>query len=101
MKSRKIFATLLLTGTLVAGGGVAAMATTNKPVEGGTWTFGYNAPAGTINSDYFHGDRCHGSTVESGDRNNNSGEIAAGYTAHSGLGWIQPWSLKNYFYRVC
>lgn len=101
MNVKGVIATTLLAGTLAVGGASAAQATTEWPNVGGRWDYGYSLLGRAINSDYFHNGRCHGSTVVSDDRVNRSQDIVAGRTAHAGLGWVDPWEGKEYYYRVC
>lgn len=56
---RRVLATLVVGGTVVAGGAVAAQAATDY-VGGGTWNHGVNSSI--VWSDYYHGSTCHGAT---------------------------------------
>ncbi|MFG2426771.1 lactococcin 972 family bacteriocin [Streptomyces sp. NPDC048590] len=59
MRIKRAVQIAVVTGTLVAGGAVPALATI-KEIGGGTWDYG----AGTsyVWSDYYHKSKCHGST---------------------------------------
>ncbi|WP_018118431.1 lactococcin 972 family bacteriocin [Corynebacterium mastitidis] len=50
-----------LSGALVAGGAAAALAT-QVNVDGGTWNYGVEG--GKVWSNYYHGARSHGSSVQ-------------------------------------
>ncbi|MGO4586217.1 lactococcin 972 family bacteriocin [Arthrobacter sp. 2RAF6] len=97
MNMKKALAGLALTGALssVAGTAVAA---TQYPVEGGHWNYGFNGVG--IYSDYFHGSRCHGSSVWNDWGNNRSIDVSPGQWSNSWLG-ATPWTNNKYYYRVC
>ena len=99
---RRFLSGSVLTAAMVLGGATAAFATTEYPAEGGRWDYGYIAVSQTMNSDYYHDSRCHGSSVKHGvDRWDRSVDTAGGYTAHAGLGWVGVWDNREYYYRVC
>lgn len=60
-KLRKPVAAIALAGSVLVGGAAAAHATIEY-VGGGTWDHGVNSSI--VWSDYYHGSRCHGSSVQ-------------------------------------
>ncbi|MEU3183818.1 lactococcin 972 family bacteriocin [Streptomyces sp. NPDC006923] len=67
-------------GALVVGTAAPALATV-VGVGGGTWDYG--ADATWTWSDYYHGSKCHGSSVQ-GKNYYTSGDTAAGAWANAG-----------------
>jgi len=96
---RKKTSAALLTAALMLGSAGAAYATTQYPVEGGTWEYGNGV---TSAWSYYTVDRCHGSSItHAGDTVSRSVDTAAGqrsnaYTNHA------PWTTGyHFYYRVC
>lgn len=99
VKFKQVAATVALTGTLLAGVGVAAAAAdVQYPVEGGTWSYGFwDAHA---RSYYTHNTRCHGSTASNDWGTNRSINTYAGrQSIAEQFGTV--FTNNRYYYRVC
>lgn len=82
---------------LVLGTGTAAFAE-RQWASGGEWHYG-KRPVGVAFSDYYHGSRCHGSSIT------RHGEIQARSAATTAGKWSYaskqgaPWTSYRYHYR--
>ncbi|MGN6238950.1 MAG: lactococcin 972 family bacteriocin [Cellulosimicrobium cellulans] len=80
-KLRKPVVAVALAVAAVAGGAGTAYATISY-VGGGTWDHGVGG--GTVWSDYYHGSKCHGSSVQ-GEAVRLGGPVVDGRRAQQGL----------------
>lgn len=72
---------------------------TQYPSEGGVWEYGF---WDVKYRSYYTVNRCHGSTVISGDRTSRSIDTASGETSIAELWAVNnPWADPHYYYRVC
>lgn len=72
---------------------------TQYPSEGGVWEYGF---WDVKYRSYYTVDRCHGSTVISGDRTSRSIDTASGETSIAELWAVNnPKADPHYYYRVC
>lgn len=96
---KRVLAASLATGALVVGS-TGALAAVAYPVQGGYWEYGNQAAYAY--SYYFHGDRCHGSSLKrEGSWVSRSPNTAAGSTSKA-TSWHAPWTGGyEYYYRVC
>jgi hypothetical protein len=94
--------TLAVVACLMAGGSVAANATTDYPPEGGTWKYGNREYSSTVYaySEYLHTTKIHKASVESSSGNwGYSGWVSRGTWAKApeqATGW---WGA-HYWYDV-
>lgn len=100
MKVKKVGIGVLLGASLAVGGATAAYATTNYPAQGGTWTYGLSAGLISPYSNYWHGSRCHGSTVSTDWASSRSIDVRAGQTSHAQASG-NALTHNNYYFRVC
>lgn len=100
MNLKKICVTAVLATALAGSGTAAAYATTNYPVEGGTWTYGLSTGLVNPYSNYWQGSRCHTSSVENDWGHAYSIRTIAGQTSHAETSG-NVWTHNNYYYNVC
>lgn len=79
---------------------LAAGSHVQYPSSGGKWTYGFwNAK---VRSHYYHGSRCHGSTVIYNGNSSRSANTAAGRTAVAEKwAYNAAWNDDSYYYRTC
>lgn len=67
------------------------------PNEGGHWIYGAISPQAYSN--YYHANRCHGSTVAASNKRLRTVDIAPGKWAEAHIWWYE--GTAQYYYRVC
>jgi lactococcin 972 family bacteriocin len=100
MKINRIGAGVALTAALVLGGATAAFATTNYPSQGGTWTYGLSTGLISPYSNYYHGSKCHGSSVVTDWASSRSIDTYKGKTSHAQAAG-NAYTHDKYYFRVC
>ncbi|AWE42965.1 lactococcin 972 family bacteriocin [Actinobaculum sp. 313] len=97
MKVGKRIKSVVLAVGLVLGTGSAALAE-RQYASGGEWVYGKRG-VGVAFSDYYHGSRCHGSSIT------REGKIQARSAATTAGKWSRaskqgaPWTTYRYHYR--
>ncbi|MFC9297763.1 lactococcin 972 family bacteriocin [Streptomyces sp. NPDC057011] len=86
----------LVAGAVIAASAAPALATTVS-VGGGTWDYG--AGTATVWSDYYHGSKCHGSSVQ-GEYYDASGNVSAGSWAFASAP-VKLSGNKSYYRTTC
>ncbi|WP_125773391.1 lactococcin 972 family bacteriocin [Antribacter gilvus] len=91
---RRTLASTAVAATLIAGGTTVAVAAVTY-VGGGTWERGSST---TVWSNYFHGTRCHGSSVQGTYYDSDSRPAGQWTLASAPTRW---WAVDNAYWGYC
>ena len=97
-KSKKVISALIsILATLMIPMS-AASAAEAWPNEGGHWIYGNNNRIQAY-SNYYHAEKCHGSTVTSDNKTSHSIDTAPGKWTDQHIWWYS--GQPRFYYRVC